>query len=306
MLLQKRVAEARRECNNEPCIIIAHSMGGLVARYFCAALHGENAVRALFLLGSPSLGALTPYVWLKEGISSSGPGADFKLKNFALARTKGQTRNLLRGFPSAYQLLPTKELAKVLPWLQFDAHRTGYPEFTVGPTVSPDRDAQFPDCKAPTRLLYHDLYTGLNDPGSRELMKAARLQAEAFHLPLRTDGDTVYMHPSTYCVYSVGAEKKTVRSITVPFKSATPGTVQNINVHVEIGDLQMEVGPEGDGSVPFESANPASASPPFKDILPLHGVEHANIPKHRGTIEYLLGTIMSLLRAPPASNRGTQ
>jgi pimeloyl-ACP methyl ester carboxylesterase len=95
-LLAKRVAQARRECDGEKCIVVAHSMGGLVSRYYCAALGGEESVRALFLLGSPSLGAVKPYVWLKEGISNFASLDDFKLKNVALGKTSAASRDLLR------------------------------------------------------------------------------------------------------------------------------------------------------------------------------------------------------------------
>lgn len=67
------VEEALAETRAEKCIIVAHSMGGLVARYFCHALGGEKRVQALVLIGSPTLGAPTAYVQLKAGMHGSYP-----------------------------------------------------------------------------------------------------------------------------------------------------------------------------------------------------------------------------------------
>lgn len=62
------VEEALRETGAKKCILIAHSMGGLVARYYCRALGGESRVHQLYLIGSPTLGAPGAYVQLKHGV----------------------------------------------------------------------------------------------------------------------------------------------------------------------------------------------------------------------------------------------
>jgi pimeloyl-ACP methyl ester carboxylesterase len=63
------VDEALRETRERKVIIVAHSMGGLVSRYYCRALGGESKVFRLFLLGSPTLGAPEAYGQLKHGLS---------------------------------------------------------------------------------------------------------------------------------------------------------------------------------------------------------------------------------------------
>jgi pimeloyl-ACP methyl ester carboxylesterase len=67
--LAEVVEEALRDTRERRVVIVAHSMGGLVARYYCRILGGEAKVHQLFLLGSPTMGAPTAFVQLKQGIS---------------------------------------------------------------------------------------------------------------------------------------------------------------------------------------------------------------------------------------------
>lgn len=75
-------------------ILIAHSMGGLVSRYFVECLDGWRTVRRLITLGTPHLGSLNALGFLANGYSRGiGP-----LPVDATAP--------LRSFQSVYQLLP--------------------------------------------------------------------------------------------------------------------------------------------------------------------------------------------------------
>ncbi|WP_199514615.1 lipase/acyltransferase domain-containing protein [Nucisporomicrobium flavum] len=74
-------------------IVVAHSMGGLVARYWIGALAGWRVCRALITLGTPHRGAPKALQWLVHG---AGVGA---LRHPSLTRA-------LRGWPSMYELLP--------------------------------------------------------------------------------------------------------------------------------------------------------------------------------------------------------
>lgn len=67
MRLAEVVDEALRETGEEKVILVAHSMGGLVARYYCRALGGESKVFAIHSVGSPMLGAPSAYTQLKHG-----------------------------------------------------------------------------------------------------------------------------------------------------------------------------------------------------------------------------------------------
>jgi pimeloyl-ACP methyl ester carboxylesterase len=74
-------------------VVVAHSMGGLVARYWIGRLGGWAKCLALITLGTPHRGAPKALDWLVNG-AGLGP--------FRLPRT---TR-VLRGWPSVYELVP--------------------------------------------------------------------------------------------------------------------------------------------------------------------------------------------------------
>jgi pimeloyl-ACP methyl ester carboxylesterase len=75
-------------------VLIGHSMGGLVSRYFLECLEGWKSTRALITLGTPHRGSLNAVDFLVHGMKKGvGPlGLDLT--------------PLLRSFPSVYQLLP--------------------------------------------------------------------------------------------------------------------------------------------------------------------------------------------------------
>ena len=71
--------------------LVCHSMGGLVARYFCETLGGAEVTRALITMGTPHRGAMKALDKLVNGMSVLG----------VLDLTA-----LVRSLPSAYELLP--------------------------------------------------------------------------------------------------------------------------------------------------------------------------------------------------------
>ncbi len=74
-------------------IIVAHSLGGLVARYWLGPLEGWRCCRALLTLGTPHRGAPKALDWLVNG-ARVGP-----------LHLRGVTE-LIRGWPSVFELLP--------------------------------------------------------------------------------------------------------------------------------------------------------------------------------------------------------
>lgn len=78
-------------------VFVAHSMGGLVARYFIENLEGWRDTRALITFGTPYSGSLNALGFICEGFKK-GP-LDFS--------------NVLRSFDSVYQLLPTYKCVDV-------------------------------------------------------------------------------------------------------------------------------------------------------------------------------------------------
>lgn len=74
-------------------VVLAHSMGGLVARYWLGPLGGWPVCSALLTLGTPHRGAPKALEWLVRG-----PGVG-PLRHVGV-------RRVLRGWPSMYELLP--------------------------------------------------------------------------------------------------------------------------------------------------------------------------------------------------------
>jgi hypothetical protein len=78
--------------------IVAHSMGGIVARIYIQTLGGENRVQNVIFLGTPHLGSATVFKELKNGFDN--------WPNLLSGGLKEIQRTIL-SFPSTYQLLPT-------------------------------------------------------------------------------------------------------------------------------------------------------------------------------------------------------
>ncbi|MEU6355853.1 hypothetical protein ABZ896_42175 [Streptomyces sp. NPDC047072] len=74
---------------------VAHSMGGLVARYYLDVLGGHVLARSLVTIGTPYRGSVNALTSLHEGVA---PG---------LGRLSGPFTELARSMPSLHQLLPT-------------------------------------------------------------------------------------------------------------------------------------------------------------------------------------------------------
>ncbi len=75
-------------------VLIAHSMGGLISRYYLECLEGWKNTRTLITLGTPHLGSMNAVDFLVNGMKKGiGP--------FGLDLTP-----VLRSLPSVYQLLP--------------------------------------------------------------------------------------------------------------------------------------------------------------------------------------------------------
>jgi hypothetical protein len=87
--------EWRRESPEAKLILVGHSMGGLVARYFLECLEGWRDTRQLVTFGTPYRGSLNALNFLVHGMRKRlGP-----IPVMDLSR-------LLRSFSSIYQLLP--------------------------------------------------------------------------------------------------------------------------------------------------------------------------------------------------------
>jgi pimeloyl-ACP methyl ester carboxylesterase len=98
-LCQTRLKDWRERSGNDKAeiILVGHSMGGLVARYFLECLGGWKDTRALISFGTPYRGSLNALGYLANGYAKSiGP------LNVDLSDT-------VRSFTAVYQLLPAFE-----------------------------------------------------------------------------------------------------------------------------------------------------------------------------------------------------
>ena len=99
--IERRLAGLTGDARRKKVIIVAHSMGGLVARYWLGPLHGAASCRALVTLGTPHRGAPRALDWLVNGVRL-GPGPVGALSG----RLLGPATEVLREWPSTYHLLP--------------------------------------------------------------------------------------------------------------------------------------------------------------------------------------------------------
>ncbi len=97
-LLDIRLKAWRESSGNSDAkvVLLAHSMGGLVSRYYLEVLGGWKDARALFTFGTPYRGSLNALNFIANG---------FKKASIDLT-------DVMRSLPSVYQLLPTLEVLK--------------------------------------------------------------------------------------------------------------------------------------------------------------------------------------------------
>ncbi len=98
-LLDKRLKRWREYSGAEDAkvILLAHSMGGLVSRYYLEVLEGWQDCKALFTFGTPYRGSVNAVNFLANGY-----------KQLFLDLTE-----VMRSFTSVYQLLPIYEMVKI-------------------------------------------------------------------------------------------------------------------------------------------------------------------------------------------------
>jgi pimeloyl-ACP methyl ester carboxylesterase len=119
-------------------ILIGHSMGGLISRYFLECLDGWKATRMLITLGTPYRGSLNALGFIANGMRKSiGP--------FTVADLSG----LLRSFTSVYQLLP------IYPCCETEEDLVRVTERSI-PNLDPERARQALDFHAEIRRAVED------------------------------------------------------------------------------------------------------------------------------------------------------
>jgi pimeloyl-ACP methyl ester carboxylesterase len=109
--IEPRIEQYRRLNKNAKVIFLAHSMGGLIARYYSEVLEGWKNCRALITFGTPHRGSIKALDFLANGN-----------KNLIVDLTE-----VVRSFTSTYQLLPIYEMVNVNGHFQRVAETSNIP-----------------------------------------------------------------------------------------------------------------------------------------------------------------------------------
>ena len=155
-LLKEYVDCVRKIHPNTNVIIVAHSMGGLLARKYILDNPGTHHVDKLITMGTPWLGAPKALAMMFNGDFMKCEY--FNPENLAgfVCITPEMTRKLLEYFPGAHQLLPSWQYYELVsqfnyPFLRIDLsgryQYIGYDQFDAalrGRYVSPDPDSPYP------------------------------------------------------------------------------------------------------------------------------------------------------------------
>jgi pimeloyl-ACP methyl ester carboxylesterase len=96
----------KREVGGGQADIVAHSFGGLVARYYIQKLGGAPRVRKLFTMGTPHRGSVDTLETLFEGWGGADAGILDSIVDGWMGGPRALRKALLT-FPSFYDMLPT-------------------------------------------------------------------------------------------------------------------------------------------------------------------------------------------------------
>ena len=125
--LFKKLVDKRLKCWRESSgaqdakvILLAHSMGGLISRYYLEVLEGWQDCQALFTFGTPYRGSLNAVDFLANGY-----------KKLFMDLTE-----VMRSFPSVYQLMPIYKMLKVGDQYQRIAETNNLPN--IDPMIAAD------------------------------------------------------------------------------------------------------------------------------------------------------------------------
>lgn len=111
-LLKERINEVKEVCDCTKVDVVAHSMGGLVARQYIQSVFYEDDVDQLIFLGTPHRGAPKAYLMWEGGASVTPSVFDRLMEHFL----RGDARK--KGFSSIFEYLhehPVAAVSELLP-----------------------------------------------------------------------------------------------------------------------------------------------------------------------------------------------
>ncbi len=130
-LLKNKIDEIKTICNCDKVDLVAHSMGGLVARQYIQSADYQHDVRKLIFLGTPQLGAPSAYLMWEGGETDTNFDGQ-KLKYFLL------TEAIKHGYTNLFDYIRQTSISSVrelLPVYGYIKH-TGSPEVPAYPNTS--------------------------------------------------------------------------------------------------------------------------------------------------------------------------
>lgn len=86
--LKPKIEQVMKETGKSKVIIIAHSMGGLVSRYYIQNMSGTQKISALYMLGTPNEGVPNIYPVSELGLQSSDDYINGVFNLFTLSLTR--------------------------------------------------------------------------------------------------------------------------------------------------------------------------------------------------------------------------
>lgn len=289
------VAQALSETGADKVILIAHSLGGQVSRYY--ARKNPSKVAAFIALASPHIGAVQPYTRLKQGVVWSPLQTEYDdMVTWGLTVALGvsdpwECALLLRSFPSMYQLMANKHFFAASTWLTYAGGIAGHP-------FNPAEGGQGPPPQGVD--IYYDLFPGLTELGDLRQEAIVHLDAAyAFHEVLTENGQ-VFQPPNSFCAYADDLDTQ-VRAHVPDYGKLWQSGEKN----EYLGEPSIEVTKKGEGdtAVPAISGCPKNVSRAFLEEQAIKGVEHGSFANHPDVVAKTLEWLTDFLS--PASQWGS-
>ena len=115
------IDEIRKLTGSERVDIVAHSMGGLIARYYVNKAGGGDKIRNMVLVGVPHFGSVDAYAALHPKLGC------FKLTATSSICLPGLISPATNAFQSSYELLPTPFFFRLYDYFFIDEFPFGKP-----------------------------------------------------------------------------------------------------------------------------------------------------------------------------------
>ena len=268
-VLAKRINEILAKTGAEQVDIVAHSMGGLVARYYINSSSAATPsvfyqsaanVRKLILLATPSHGSPDALIALHPELGR-GPGM---LSN-------EEAQDLSANWPSAYQLLPTEEFFDLYEYIFRDYYGFVHDGNLVASTPAET-----------WRLTYLDHEESNLKAVNSYLLRDAAFSAYAFHREL---GSSLEFLGKTYIV--AGSGSPTTAILVKKDPVATPSGSTPSTIYSE--EIWLAVPGNGDQTVPLKSVTRLDTSGPLR-IFHVD-VNHSAIPNDKNVRDLVLAIL---------------